>query len=58
MLARSALSAHCRERLGPRSCPRRFFAADALPLTPSGKIAIADVKDALLSGARAYRELS
>jgi long-chain acyl-CoA synthetase len=58
MLARGALSAHCRERLGPRSCPRRFFAADALPLTPSGKIAIAEVRDALLSGGRAYRELS
>jgi long-chain acyl-CoA synthetase len=58
MLARGALSAHCRERLGPRSCPRRFFAAEALPLTPSGKIAIAEVRDALLSGGRAYRELS
>jgi long-chain acyl-CoA synthetase len=57
MLARRALSAHCREQLGPRSCPRRFFVADRLPLTPSGKVAIVEVRDRLLSGRHAYREL-
>lgn len=56
-LARNALSAHCREKLGAHYAPRLYFAADHLPLTRSGKLAIADIRAALLAGDQAFRLL-
>jgi long-chain acyl-CoA synthetase len=57
-LDRRRLSAHCRARLGPRLCPRRYYAADALPLTSSGKVAVARIREALLEKDPAFEELA
>jgi long-chain acyl-CoA synthetase len=54
---RRSLSARCRESLSAQHCPRRYFVTDALPLTGSGKVAVDRVRDALMSGNRAYEEL-
>jgi long-chain acyl-CoA synthetase len=56
-LPRRVLSQHCRTRLGDRFSPHRYYQADALPLTRSGKIAFATLRDALIAGSDAYREL-
>ncbi len=57
-LDRRTLSAYCRERLGAALCPKRFFHVSALPLTPSGKVASAVARSALLSADPAYTELA
>lgn len=57
VVRRNMLSAHCRQRLGPRLCPQRYYVADALPLTASGKVAIAQIRAALIAGDPAFREL-
>jgi len=57
-LDRRTLSAHCRTRLNRHHNPRRFFVAEKLPLTPSGKIAVAEIREALIAGHSAYRELT
>jgi long-chain acyl-CoA synthetase len=54
---RNVLAAHCRQRLGPRLCPRRYYVADALPLTASGKVAVAQIRASLLAQDPAFREL-
>jgi long-chain acyl-CoA synthetase len=54
---RSSLSARCRESLSAQHCPRRYFVTDALPLTGSGKVAVDQIRDALMSGDAAYEEL-
>lgn len=56
-LARRTLSEHCRSRLGARFSPHRYYQADALPLTRSGKIALARVREALLAASPNFREL-
>ncbi len=56
-VARNDLSAHCRARLGPRCCPRLYFTAERLPVTRSGKLAVAEIKAALLAKDPAFREL-
>lgn len=56
-LARRTLSEHCRHRLGTRFCPRRYYRADAMPLTRSGKIAFVVVRDALVAGSPTFHEL-
>jgi len=56
-LHRSVLSAHCRLTLGARLCPRRYYVADDLPLTASGKVAVARIRACLLAGDAAFREL-
>ena len=42
--ARGSLSAHCRQTLGARYCPRRYYIADRLPLTASGKLAVGEIR--------------
>jgi acyl-CoA synthetase (AMP-forming)/AMP-acid ligase II len=54
---RKTLTAHCRATLGSRYCPRSYFAAEALPVTRSGKVAVAEIRQALLDGHAAYREI-
>jgi long-chain acyl-CoA synthetase len=54
---RASLSAHCRDKLGMRLTPQRFFHADALPQTRSGKVAVETLRAALMRGDAAYREL-
>ncbi len=56
-IRRNVLSAHCRQRLGARLCPRRYYVADALPLTASGKVAVAQIRASLLADDPAFREL-
>ncbi len=56
-LRRNQLSAHCRQRLGAKLCPRRYYIADALPLTVSGKVAVAQVRASLLAADPTFREL-
>jgi acyl-CoA synthetase (AMP-forming)/AMP-acid ligase II len=56
-LARHTLSRHCRERLGARFSPRRYYAVESLPLTRSGKIALPALRQALMAGSEALREL-
>jgi long-chain acyl-CoA synthetase len=56
-LRRKSLAAHCRQMLGLSHCPRSYFAADRLPLTRSGKIAVAEVRWALIEGGASYREI-
>lgn len=56
-VARAALSAHCRLTLGAKYSPRLYFSADRLPLTRSGKPAIAQIRAALLAGDPAFRAL-
>jgi long-chain acyl-CoA synthetase len=56
-LARRTLSAHCRIRLGARFSPRRYFQADRLPLTRTGKIALASIREGLMAGSETFREL-
>ena len=56
-IRRNVLSAHCRQRLGAQLCPRRYFIADALPLTASGKVAVTRIRASLLAGDPAFREL-
>ena len=56
-IRRNVLSAHCRQRLGARLCPRRYYVADALPLTTSGKVAVARIRASLLAEDPAFREL-
>jgi long-chain acyl-CoA synthetase len=56
-LPRKSLAAHCRQMLGRSHCPRSYFAADRLPLTRSGKIAVAEVRRALIEGGASYREI-
>lgn len=57
IIRRRTLSAHCRQTLGSRLCPRRYYVADALPLTASGKVAVAEIRAALLANDPAFREL-
>ena len=57
LLARRILSQHCRTRLGARFSPQRYYQADAMPLTRSGKIALANLREALMAGSGAFREL-
>jgi long-chain acyl-CoA synthetase len=57
-LARRALSQHCRAKIGARFCPQRYYSAEALPLTRSGKIAFPLLRDALLSQDPRFRELT
>ncbi len=54
---RARLSAHCRETLGPRMTPQRFFLARALPETRSGKVAVDALRQALMRGDPAYEAL-
>ncbi|MFP4537605.1 MAG: class I adenylate-forming enzyme family protein [Dichotomicrobium sp.] len=54
---RASLSAHCRARLGINLTPQRFFRAGALPQTRSGKVAVEMLREALMRGDPAYREL-
>jgi long-chain acyl-CoA synthetase len=56
-LARRALSEHCRTRLGARFSPHRYYCTDAMPLTRSGKIALAALRKALIAASPAFREL-
>jgi acyl-coenzyme A synthetase/AMP-(fatty) acid ligase len=56
-LPRRALSEHCRTRLGARFSPQRYYMAESLPRTRSGKIAFAALREALLMGDPGYREL-
>ena len=56
-LARRDLFAHCRERLGASYCPQHFFSAENLPLTSSGKVAVALVQQDLISRKAHYREI-
>jgi acyl-coenzyme A synthetase/AMP-(fatty) acid ligase len=56
-LPRRVLSQHCRARLGARFSPQRYYQADAMPLTRSGKIALASLREALMTGGGAFREL-
>ncbi|WP_088348549.1 MULTISPECIES: AMP-binding protein [Rhodomicrobium] len=56
-LPRKSLSAHCRMKLGAKYAPSLYYAADRLPLTRSGKLAVADIRAALLSGDPAFRPL-
>ena len=56
-IRRNLLSAHCRQKLGPRLCPHRYYVADALPLTSSGKVAVARIRTLLLAQDPAFREL-
>jgi acyl-coenzyme A synthetase/AMP-(fatty) acid ligase len=44
--------------LGLSHCPRGYFAADRLPLTRSGKIAVAEVRRALIEGGASYRQIT
>ena len=57
VLPRKRLSAHCRAALGLRACPRGYFAFDELPLTRTGKVAVAVVRQALIEGGASFREL-
>jgi len=54
---RARLSAHCREALGARLTPQRFFRADALPQTRSGKVAVDALRSALMRGDPAYEAM-
>jgi long-chain acyl-CoA synthetase len=56
-MLRRSLAAHCRQTLGSRYCPRGYFAAEHLPMTRSGKVAVAEVREALIGGHAAYREI-
>jgi long-chain acyl-CoA synthetase len=56
-LARRILSQHCRARVGWRFSPRRYYEATAMPLTRSGKIALASLREALIAGSETLREL-
>lgn len=55
---RRILSAHCRVKLGARFCPQRYYGAEAMPLTRSGKIAFPMLREALQSGHPSFRELT
>lgn len=55
---RAALSAFCRTELGEGHNPLRFYEAERLPKTPSGKVAVAAIAEALAAGDSAYRELT
>jgi long-chain acyl-CoA synthetase len=57
-LPRKSLAAHCRQVLGRSHCPRSYFAADRLPLTRSGKIAVVEVRKGLIEGGACYREIT
>ena len=50
------LVAHCRERLSPFKVPSRWFVAEALPVTPTGKVQ--KFKLAELIGTSALREIT
>jgi long-chain acyl-CoA synthetase len=54
---RACLSAHCRERLGARLTPQKFFRTDTLPQTRSGKVAVYALRQALMRGDPAYEPL-
>jgi acyl-coenzyme A synthetase/AMP-(fatty) acid ligase len=54
---RRSLAAHCRETLGSRYCPRFYFSADHLPTTRSGKIAVSEIRQALLARDAAFEEI-
>jgi long-chain acyl-CoA synthetase len=56
-VARHILSEHCRARLGTRFCPQRYYGTDAMPLTRSGKIAFAALREALLARGSTFHEL-
>ncbi len=55
---RARLSGHCRTALGPRLTPQSFFAAEALPQTRSGKVAVDALLSALMRGDPAFTELT
>jgi long-chain acyl-CoA synthetase len=57
-LARRILSEHCRAKIGARFCPQRYYSAEALPLTRSGKVAFPLLRDALLSQDPRFHELT
>ncbi len=56
-LSRQILSEHCRTHLGVRFSPQRYYQADTLPLTRSGKVAFAGLREALMAGDKTFREL-
>jgi long-chain acyl-CoA synthetase len=54
---RATLSAFCRAEFGEGYSPLRFYESKHLPQTPSGKVALAAIADALTEGDATYREL-
>lgn len=52
----NALLEQCRTRLAPRQRPRRIFLAEALPMTRSGKVAVAEIKAMVEAGDPRFRE--
>jgi len=53
----SQLRRHCRASLAPWELPRIFIAADAMPMTRSGKIALAELARAVASREPGFRVL-
>lgn len=47
---RGDLVAHCQARLSPFKVPQQWFAADALPVTPSGKVQKFRLRELVLDG--------
>lgn len=56
-LSRNRLSIHCRALLGPQLSPSLYFETDRLPTTTSGKIAVAEIRKALVERWPSFREL-
>jgi len=56
-LSRGVVSRHCRTKLGAGLSPHRFYAAELLPMTSSGKIALARLRQALISSDPGFYEL-
>jgi long-chain acyl-CoA synthetase len=56
-LIASQLRRHCRASLAPWELPRVFIAADAMPMTRSGKIALAELARAVASREPGFRVL-
>jgi long-chain acyl-CoA synthetase len=57
VLSRAQLRAFCRDKLGARAAPQIFFQTLGLPMTRSGKVAIARLRAALSRGDPAYVEV-
>jgi acyl-CoA synthetase (AMP-forming)/AMP-acid ligase II len=57
-LALDRLRAHCRAHLAPYACPKQVFVAEAIPMTATGKPALARLRRALLDRAGPFRELT
>ena len=56
-LSRAQLIEFCRQKVGARAAPQRFFRALRLPMTRSGKVAIARLRDALSRGDPGFMEM-